>query len=346
MSNAQPNPQVTIALKEPVASTKLPETEFRAITCLTPLVSIDLIIRSPTGEVWLGKRKDEPAKDYFFVLGGRVTKNEKLKDAFARITQAEVGIAMNISDARLLNVYEHVYRENRFGDQYFGTHYVVLAYEITVRKALSNASDEHNVDKRWWLVEELQDSSLVHQYTKDYFPRQEQQRELMTSEAQYKTMSDRRNHFNALLWQTPTLSITAQSFLLSVAGSSTQSMAARCTASLAAFLVAMCTLQLFAKHRFQEQTAATCLTDFERRNRYLGYVCVSGLEASGTQLPSKWWIVRWFRAFLRGEERRLRRFSSFRVWQTLLLLLVATAVTMIGWNVKVLLERVVISWAS
>src|SRR6266487_4533983 len=91
----------------------------------TPLVSIDIVVRSKDGRVLLGRRKNEPAKNSFFVPGGRITKNESLEAAFKRITAAELGLQMELKQARFIGVYEHIYQENAFGKLGFGTHYVV-----------------------------------------------------------------------------------------------------------------------------------------------------------------------------------------------------------------------------
>ena len=54
----------------------------------TPLVSIDLIIRNPSHKILLGKRINRPAKDYWFVPGGRIIKNETIAHALKRISKA------------------------------------------------------------------------------------------------------------------------------------------------------------------------------------------------------------------------------------------------------------------
>ena len=53
----------------------------------TPLISIDLIILNSNDEILLGKRNNRPAKGYWFVPGGRIRKNETLKQALSRIAK-------------------------------------------------------------------------------------------------------------------------------------------------------------------------------------------------------------------------------------------------------------------
>src|SRR5437868_255390 len=99
---------------EPRAGECLERHDFAQIVRLTPLVSIDLVVLSPEGKVLVGKRKHEPAKDVFFVPGGRITKNESLDAAFVRVAQEELGLAAKRQQARFIGVYEHFYAMNRF----------------------------------------------------------------------------------------------------------------------------------------------------------------------------------------------------------------------------------------
>ena len=156
-------------------SAKLPRpaplspADFRTVVRLAPLVSIDLIIRNPLGEILLGLRANEPAKGSYFVPGGVVLKHERLREAFTRILKRETNCDAKIEDARLLGAFEHFYEANSFGDATFGTHYVVLGYEIALDDASALKSDAQHSDLRWWGERDLLASDLVHDNTKAYF---------------------------------------------------------------------------------------------------------------------------------------------------------------------------------
>ncbi len=66
---------------------KLPTDLFKLIVAHAPLVSIDLVVRNARGEMLLGLRRNRPAQDYWFAPGGRIGKDERLADAFHRITR-------------------------------------------------------------------------------------------------------------------------------------------------------------------------------------------------------------------------------------------------------------------
>jgi len=143
--------------------------DFEHVIRFTPLVSIDILVRSKDGHVLLGRRKNEPAMNSFFVPGGRITKNETLESAFKRITAAELGVQMELSKARFVGVYEHIYNENVFGRQGFGTHYVVLAYEVSLAERPASLPTQQHEDYVWKMEREVLDWPDVHEYTKAYF---------------------------------------------------------------------------------------------------------------------------------------------------------------------------------
>ena len=154
---------------EPEAGARLEPGDFENVIRLTPLVSIDMIVRSSDGRVLLGRRKYEPAKGCLFVAGGRITKNESLSAAFRRISLSELGVEKTIEEARFLGVYEHFYQTNRLDRDGFGTHYVVLAYEVAspVQDALL-PRDQHG-EYAWAKEAELLNCREVHEYAKAYF---------------------------------------------------------------------------------------------------------------------------------------------------------------------------------
>ena len=72
---------------------------------MLPLVSIDLIITNRIGEVLLGKRENRPAKESWFVPGGRIRRMEKFEDAFKRISVNELGIPYKLEDASFFGIF-------------------------------------------------------------------------------------------------------------------------------------------------------------------------------------------------------------------------------------------------
>ena len=145
----------------------LPAEQWFEVVARAPLVSIDLIVRDAQQRILVGQRRNEPAAGFWFVPGGVIRKNETLDAAFARITHAELGRSYARRDATLLGVYEHHYRENFLRTPGIGTHYVVLAHELSIDDAPELPGDQHD-DWRWMTAVELREHPRVHLYTRAY----------------------------------------------------------------------------------------------------------------------------------------------------------------------------------
>jgi colanic acid biosynthesis protein WcaH len=95
-----------------------------------PLVSIDLIVRDHDGRILVGRRVNEPAKGTWFVPGGSIHKDESLARALARISEAELGVALGPGDVGFAGVFEHFYDTNFAEVDGVSTHYIVLAHVV------------------------------------------------------------------------------------------------------------------------------------------------------------------------------------------------------------------------
>jgi colanic acid biosynthesis protein WcaH len=143
---------------------------FSEVIKNTPLISIDLLVKNHENKILLGKRVNEPAKAFWFVPGSRIFKDERLDNAFSRISKSELGISLTKNKAEFYGLYEHFYINNVFNDT-FSTHYVVLAYKIQTEN-VAQVNDQHEV-YQWFKVNELLARDDVHSYTKNYFKKEE-----------------------------------------------------------------------------------------------------------------------------------------------------------------------------
>lgn len=146
----------------------LSSDDFRVVVDSTPLISIDLVVKSPDGRVLLGKRLNKPAKAFWFVPGGRVFKNERLADAFSRLTKAELGVEVAIQNARYLGLYEHFYNDSALSDT-VSTHYVVNAFVVELSESVRTLPVEQHSDYQWLSEGELLSADDVHNHSKWYF---------------------------------------------------------------------------------------------------------------------------------------------------------------------------------
>jgi colanic acid biosynthesis protein WcaH len=146
----------------------LSASNFAEVVRLTPLISIDLILRNSNGHALLGLRKNEPARGFYFVPGGRILKDERIADAFRRILLNETGVRADISQSTFKGVFEHIYDSNFANRSEFGTHYIVLAYEITQPFDDVRVDSQHSAFE-WWDDERIRASRVVHENTRAYF---------------------------------------------------------------------------------------------------------------------------------------------------------------------------------
>lgn len=148
---------------------QLSERDFLEVIERAPLVSIDLVIQDDAGRVLLGRRTHEPAKNTWFVPGGRIRKNETLDAAFLRITTTELGKAIALSQAAPIGVYTHLYKTNFAKVDGIDTHYVVLAYTLSRAELPEQLPAEQHSGYCWISAGEAFRDSEVHPYVLPYF---------------------------------------------------------------------------------------------------------------------------------------------------------------------------------
>jgi colanic acid biosynthesis protein WcaH len=142
----------------------IPPEEWATVVRNVPIVSVDLVVRSPDGVV-LGKRVNEPAKGEWFVPGGRVHKHERLTDAVHRLAGEELGV-VDVTIRESLGAYEHLYDTSDV-DGSDGKHYLANGFvvETDVGVAEMELDDQHG-EVRAFEPEALPGD--LHEYTAAY----------------------------------------------------------------------------------------------------------------------------------------------------------------------------------
>ncbi|MHC1740082.1 MAG: GDP-mannose mannosyl hydrolase [Anaerolineaceae bacterium] len=147
----------------------LPRSTFLTAITSLPIISFDLIIRNQKEQVLLGLRSNQPAQGYWFVPGGRILKDERLQDAFLRVSENELGKSFPLSEGKFLGVFQHFYTDNFANTDGVSTHYIVLGVEIMIDEMpMQKPFDQHR-EWQWWTIQDLISSPMVHPFTKAYF---------------------------------------------------------------------------------------------------------------------------------------------------------------------------------
>jgi len=187
-----PYPLPLVSYPLPLIPYPLPLTPniFKCIVEYTPLISIDFLIKKDN-KYLLGKRVNEPAKGYYFTIGGRIFKNETIKQAQKRILQQELNLSLipypylSLTHyplpLKFIGIFEHFYDDSIFGDD-ISTHYINLAYlldfDTIQNKPLTpyhlsltpkNLPKDQHSEYKWFSVDEIMQRDDIHKYVKDYF---------------------------------------------------------------------------------------------------------------------------------------------------------------------------------
>ncbi|HEY2380152.1 MAG TPA: GDP-mannose mannosyl hydrolase [Terriglobia bacterium] len=147
----------------------LEPAEFKSVVRNTPLLAVDLIVKSPENKILLGLRKNAPARGFWFVPGGRIFKNESAEQAFRRISREELGLELDLCEMKFRGIYDHIYEGNVFEDPGFNTHYVVMASEVVLPHSKLALSDAQHNSYRFVDAMDLRSDPEVHPFTKSYF---------------------------------------------------------------------------------------------------------------------------------------------------------------------------------
>lgn len=128
----------------------LPTDVYRTITDVMPIICVDLVVRLEGERVLLVKRNNEPAKDEWWLPGGRILKGEKLEQAARRKAREELGI--DVGELQPLGYYEHHWDASPFGLP-SGHHTISFVFQTDITKATAITLD--NQSKEWRFADRL-----------------------------------------------------------------------------------------------------------------------------------------------------------------------------------------------
>tara|TARA_B100000989_G_C19514254_1_gene460764 strand:- start:539 stop:1021 length:483 start_codon:yes stop_codon:yes gene_type:complete len=139
-------------------------------TCVKnmPIFALDIVLFDKFKGILMGKRLNNPAKNMFFVPGGRIYKNETREKAFSRISKNEIGIEYDFKNSKYFGIYEHFYKTTKWEDN-LRTHYVVEARLIILNTLTTNTFDLSNQHEEIkWVDLNENNLDLIHKYSMEY----------------------------------------------------------------------------------------------------------------------------------------------------------------------------------
>jgi colanic acid biosynthesis protein WcaH len=117
----------------------IPDEEWEIVVRNVPIVSVDLLVRTPAGLLLL-ERTNRPARGEWFVPGGRVRKGERLVEAVHRVAREELGVEVEIEAS--LGAYEHLYDDAETPDA-GGKHYLANGFLVRTDATEFDLDDQH-----------------------------------------------------------------------------------------------------------------------------------------------------------------------------------------------------------
>lgn len=142
--------------------------DFGFVIDNTPLVAIDFIV-TDFRSMLVGRRLNRPAKDMFFVPGGRICKGESFASAFERISENEIGGSLAPSECDFLGIFDHFYPNSAVSEN-ISTHYTVLGHTVDIKKHSLDTDKmfEQHSEFEMMDIHEIVSRKDVHENTKVY----------------------------------------------------------------------------------------------------------------------------------------------------------------------------------
>lgn len=140
--------------------------EFESLVKSAPLISIDFVILNVKHEVLLGLRNNNPAKGSYFIPGGRIFKDETIKNAVSRLSIKEFGIELHLEEILPLGIFEQFYETNFFEKQNITTHYLSMPFIYNIQGDFRWHQDSQHEKFEFFTLEQALENPLVHVYTK------------------------------------------------------------------------------------------------------------------------------------------------------------------------------------
>ncbi|MBI1861041.1 MAG: NUDIX domain-containing protein [Deltaproteobacteria bacterium] len=146
----------------------LPLEDFKAVVRNTPLFSIDFLLLDPHNRVLLGRRKNGPAAGCLLPPGGRIFKNEPMKDAIRRISRSELGFEITLAELSFLGLVEVMYPDNVFDEAGFGTHYISAGFSVPYAENSPPLTDPQHSEFVFLSITDAMNHPEVHNFSKAF----------------------------------------------------------------------------------------------------------------------------------------------------------------------------------
>ena len=134
----------------------IPEADYKKMIAALPILCVDIALQDDAGRYLLIKRANEPLKDQWWVIGGRVLKGETCEQAARRKLKEEVNVEG--VELKMLGLYEDFFDRNSLGiDTMY--HTVSVVYRAKVPDVKSIRLDAQSKD--WTFATSLPERLVI-----------------------------------------------------------------------------------------------------------------------------------------------------------------------------------------
>lgn len=123
---------------------KIDNKTYKKILSAIPIACVDAVIVYQN-KFLLGKRRNEPAKNKWWLLGGRINKNETLLHAIHRKIKQEANL--KIKKCKFLAAQETIFKTSAFG---VSSHTINIVYLIEPISLNDHISDNQHSELKWF----------------------------------------------------------------------------------------------------------------------------------------------------------------------------------------------------
>ena len=129
---------------------------YQNIIEILPIICVDIIIRNRNDQYLLVNRMNEPMKDKWWVIGGRVLKGETITQAVFRKAREEAGL--RLKQAQAIGYFEALDQTDPFGrdNQY---HAISIVHEARISGDENIRLDSQS--REWKFAESLPEEFII-----------------------------------------------------------------------------------------------------------------------------------------------------------------------------------------
>jgi len=139
---------------------RIPNELYKKILENVIIADIDIVIHNK-GKVLLVYRNEEPAKNQWWVPGGRQKRLEIGKKAVIEKTKQETGLDIKVE--KMIGVYEEIFDKTPFHDEEVKTHHLIRAYLVKPINGDQQVKiDKTSLDYKW--IDKMDES--LHPYVR------------------------------------------------------------------------------------------------------------------------------------------------------------------------------------